>query len=152
MRIVLQRVSEASVSIDDKIINRIKHGIVVLLGIEKGDTEEQADWMAKKCCELRIFEDNEGKMNLDIDEAEGEILVISQFTLCAEINKGRRPSWSKAEEPERGEQLVDYFVDKLKNSSKKVKTGVFGAYMNVHLVNDGPVTIILERKPATREL
>ncbi|MBN1233109.1 MAG: D-tyrosyl-tRNA(Tyr) deacylase [Candidatus Coatesbacteria bacterium] len=151
MRIVLQRVSEASVSIKGKLISKINHGMLVLLGIEKGDTEEQADWMAKKCCELRIFEDNEGKMNLDIDEAEGEILVVSQFTLCAEIKKGRRPSWSKAEEPERGEQLVDYFIDKLKNSNKKVKTGVFGAYMNVHLVNDGPVTIILDKKPDIKE-
>ncbi len=145
MRAVLQRVSSASVEVGGREIARIGRGLLVLLGIEKGDTREQADWMARKCVELRIFPDDEGLMNRSIQEIYGDMLVVSQFTLCADIKKGRRPSWINAAQPDEAEVMIDYFIEQLRQLGIKVESGEFGAMMQVGLVNDGPVTIELKR-------
>jgi len=113
------------------------------VGIEKGDTEEDAHYLADKVSELRVFSDREGKMNLSIKETGGEILAVSQFTLAGSVKKGRRPSFDHAEEPEKAERLFDFFVDQLRKKNIKTETGVFGAFMDVYLVNDGPVTFII---------
>lgn len=147
MRIVLQRVSEASVTIDSKLYSKINLGFLILLGIEEEDTQEDADWLIQKVANMRIFSDDEGKMNLSIQDLKGEFLVVSQFTLHASIKKGNRPSFIKAARPEQAIPLYEYFVEQLKISSNlDVKTGVFGADMKVALVNDGPVTITMDSK------
>ena len=144
MKIVLQRVKEASVEVDGEVAGRIGPGICLLVGIEKGDSEDDAQYLAKKVVELRIFPDEEGKMNLSLQDVEGEVLAVSQFTLAGSVRKGRRPSFDKAEAPEKAERLFGCFVDLIKQRGIKVETGVFQAMMEVHLVNDGPVTFILQ--------
>jgi D-tyrosyl-tRNA(Tyr) deacylase len=143
---VVQRVSRGSVSIDGIIINSISKGYVVLLGIKNGDTEEDVEFLSDKCLNMRIFEDKEGKMNLSISEVGGEILVISQFTLYGDVQKGRRPSFTDSAPSEIAEKLYNKFIDKLKLSGLNVVTGVFGSNMLVEILNDGPVTIIVDSK------
>ena len=146
MKIVLQRVKEAAVEVQGKVVGKIGQGICLLVGIEKGDSEEDARYLAKKVTELRIFPDEEGKMNLSVLDIQGEAMAVSQFTLAGSVKKGRRPSFDKAEEPERAEKLFEYFVELIKQRGMKVETGVFQAMMEVRLINEGPVTFILESK------
>ena len=147
MRIVLQRVSEASVKIDGSIKGTIDGGLVVLLGIEAADSEVDADWLISKISGLRIFSDSEGKMNLSIKDINGAFLVISQFTLFAFTKKGNRPSYIQAARPEQAIPLYEYFESKLKSETNLiVETGTFGADMKISLVNDGPVTISIDSK------
>ncbi|MCA1731561.1 MAG: D-tyrosyl-tRNA(Tyr) deacylase [Actinobacteria bacterium] len=146
MKIVLQRVKNASVSVNGEMISEIGTGLLLLVGIAKGDTEAEADWLAGKVAGLRVFTDDEGKMNLGVREAGGEVLAVSQFTLLADVRKGKRPSFIGAAPPGEAEPLFDYFCEKLRASGiNSVKIGSFGAMMDVALVNDGPVTIVLER-------
>ncbi len=147
MRAVIQRVSEASVKINGEIKSSIGLGFMILLGIEAEDKEEDADWLCKKIIGLRVFSDEEGLMNNDLAQANGEVLVISQFTLHASYKKGNRPSFIKAAKPDQAIPLYEYFVAQLSTvTGKEVKTGEFGADMKVALVNDGPVTIIMDTK------
>ncbi len=145
MKIVLQRISEASVSVDNKIVGSANRGILLLLGISKGDTKQQAIWLAEKCVNLRIFEDSDGKMNLSTIDINGDALVVSQFTLYGDCSRGRRPSFGGAELPDRANELYLFFVEELKKHIDRVETGQFQAMMDVSLINDGPVTLILER-------
>ena len=144
MRIVLQRVKEASVTVGGETIGRIGKGLLVFLAVAKGDTPAQADHLADKLPQLRIFDDDAGKMNLSSQDVKAEFLVISQFTLYGDCRKGRRPSFDAAAEPAKGEELYNYFVARLKTSGAAVATGRFRAMMDVGLVNDGPVTLILD--------
>jgi len=146
MRIVLQRVKEASVMVDNKIVSHIQRGLCLLVGIEKGDTPADAAFLAKKTVELRIFSDAAGKMNLSVKDIDGEILAVSQFTLAGSLRKGRRPSFDKAELPEKANVIFDQFVDFIRNEGIPVGVGIFAAIMEVHLVNDGPVTFILDSR------
>ncbi len=146
MKIVLQRVKQAAVEVNKQTVGQINKGVCLLVGIEKGDTEEEALYLAHKITELRIFPDEEGKMNLSLLDIRGEVLAVSQFTLAASLKKGRRPSFDNAEDPERAENLFRFFVDTIRERGIKVETGVFGALMDVHLTNEGPVTFILEKK------
>lgn len=146
MKIVLQRVKMAKVEVEGKEVSRIGRGLCLLVGVERGDTEKEAEELARKVVELRIFPDNEGKMNLSLNQVGGEIMAISQFTLAGSTRKGRRPSFDGAEEPFRAQKLFDYFVDCLKQAGFPPKTGIFGALMEVHLINEGPVTFILESR------
>jgi D-tyrosyl-tRNA(Tyr) deacylase len=145
MRIVVQRVSNAKVTVDNKIVGSIGNGILILLGVHTDDTEAEADFLADKCSELRIFTDENGKMNRSLIDIEGEALVVSQFTLIGDCRKGRRPSFIAAASPEKGNALYRYFIERLKKRISKVETGIFGAMMQVDLCNDGPVTMILEK-------
>ena len=148
MNIVLQRVSEASVDAGGRTVGRIGPGLCLLVGIERGDLDADADSLARKCAELRIFPDEAGKMNLSLADIGGEVLAVSQFTLAASLRKGRRPSFDDAEEPARAEALFRYFADAVRRLGIKVETGVFQAVMSVRIVNDGPVTFVLSsRKP-----
>jgi D-tyrosyl-tRNA(Tyr) deacylase len=147
MKIVLQRVKEASVSVEQKTVGRIGRGLCLLVGVEKGDTEAATDYLAQKIVELRIFPDPAGKMNLSLLDIGGGVLAVSQFTLAGSIRKGRRPSFDRAEAPQRAAALFDYFVERLQAKGVEVATGVFGAIMDVLLINDGPVTLILSRDP-----
>ncbi len=144
MRAVLQRVSRAGVTVDNEKIAEIGAGLLVLLGVEQGDDEKAADYLAEKIAGLRIFEDEAGKMNLSVSDCSGELLVVSQFTLLADCRKGRRPGFSQAALPEQAEPLCRYFVECLQQKGLPVQTGRFQADMAVDLINDGPVTIILE--------
>lgn len=141
---VLQRVSKAEVLIDGKPVSRIAAGLLILLGIRRGDTEEQASDLAERCRKLRIFEDGEGKFNRSLEETRGEALVVSQFTLLADTKRGRRPSFTAAEEPDRARFLYEFFMDRLRSMAIPTRGGVFGARMDVRLENCGPVTIIME--------
>ena len=145
MRALVQRVNEASVTVDSETVGAIDQGVVVLVGVTHGDTEEEADWLARKIAGLRIFEDREGRMNVGLLDAGGEALVVSQFTLYADASKGRRPSFVDAAPPEIAEPLVEYFANALRGYHVPVEEGVFGAMMMVEIHNDGPVTIMLER-------
>jgi D-tyrosyl-tRNA(Tyr) deacylase len=145
MRALLQRVSRASVTVDGQVVGRIGRGFVVLLGITHRDGPAEADWVAAKIAGLRVFDDTAGKMNLALEDVGGELLVVSQFTLYGDARKGRRPSFTDAAPPERAEPLVDYFVERLRQSGLTVATGVFGAHMDVEIHNDGPVTLLIER-------
>ena len=145
MVIVLQKVKEASVSVQGEIEGRIGPGVCLLVGIEKGDTEEDACYLARKIAELRIFPDSFGKMNLSLCDVHGEVLAVSQFTLAGSVKKGRRPSFDKAEDPSLAEPLFLYFVEQVKTFGLKVETGVFAASMEVSLINEGPVTFILRK-------
>lgn len=145
MKIVLQRVKKASVTIDGNIVGAIDRGILILLGVHTDDTTAQADFLAQKCADLRIFPDTEDKMNLSLIDVNGEALVVSQFTLYGDCKKGRRPSYTDAAPPQKGNDLYEYFVRKMKELVPVVQTGIFGSMMDVELVNDGPVTIILEK-------
>lgn len=147
MKAVIQRVTEADVSIDNETVGKINKGFLILLGVEKGDTSLDADKLVKKIPVLRIFEDENDKMNLSCLDIDGEMLVVSQFTLCADCSHGRRPSFTNSAPPNEANKLYEYFVSELKRAGvKKVDTGRFGADMKVSLINDGPVTIILDSK------
>lgn len=144
MRAIIQRVSRAKVSVDDKIVGEIGKGILVLLGVSREDSEKQANYILDKTLNLRIFEDAEDKMNLSLLDIEGELLVVSQFTLYGDARKGRRPSFIKAALPEMANELYEYFVNEARKKIERVETGKFQAMMDVELVNDGPVTILLD--------
>lgn len=146
MKIVLQRVKEARVTVEGRVEGSIGRGLCLLVGVEKGDREVEADWLAAKVAELRIFPDENDKMNLSVKEVGGSVLAVSQFTLASSIRKGRRPSFDNAETPGRASELFDYFVRKLREKGLEVQTGVFQAMMEVHLINDGPVTFILDSR------
>jgi D-aminoacyl-tRNA deacylase len=146
VRVVLQRVKDASVTVGGERVSEIGAGLLLLVGVAVGDGEAETDWLAEKISGLRIFNDGDGKMNLSVRDVEGEILAVSQFTLLADTRKGKRPSFVGAAPPQEAERLFDYFCERLREvGAGPVKTGVFGAIMDVTLVNDGPVTIILER-------
>jgi len=143
MKIVLQRVKEAHVKVKGSTAGKIKRGYCLLVGVEKGDTKKDAEYLADKISGLRIFSDPKGKMNLSIQQIGGEILAVSQFTLAGSTKKGRRPSFDSAEKPDRAEKLFQFFVEKLRDKNIPTETGIFGALMDVSLVNDGPVTFFL---------
>lgn len=143
---LIQRVSNASVEVGSEIISTIGRGLLVFIGAEKGDSEKEIDYLARKVSQLRIFEDKDGKLNYSVKDIGGEILVVSQFTLMADCRKGNRPSFERAEVPETAKVLYELFIEKLKHSGMPVKTGVFGASMKIHLVNDGPVTIFIDSR------
>ena len=145
MKLVIQRVANAQVEVDEKIVGKINKGYLVLFGVKEGDTIEQADALADKLCKLRIFEDENEKMNLSINDIDGELLIVSQFTLYANCEKGNRPSFVEEMEPKKANEIYEYFVEKCKEKVRKVEKGVFGAHMKVSLLNDGPVTIVLEK-------
>lgn len=145
MRAVIQRVKKASVSVDQSIIGQIEQGLLVLLGIEERDSEEDSQWLIKKITAMRLFEDLEGKMNLSLSDVQGGLLVVSQFTLHASTKKGNRPSFIRAARPDIAQKLYNQFIHSLKDIYPgPVETGSFGAYMEIALVNDGPVTIIID--------
>ena len=144
MRLVLQRVSRATVTVDGEVVASIGSGLLLLVGAEHGDTTEEAQRLASKCAEMRIFRDDEGKFNRTLLEAEGEALVVSQFTLLADVRRGRRPSFTRAAAPEIAEPLVEAFAKSLHDLGVTTKTGRFGAHMDVELLNDGPVTIVID--------
>lgn len=145
MKLVIQRVANAQVEVDKKIVGKINKGFLVLFGVKEGDKQEQADALADKLCKLRVFEDENEKMNLSIKDVNGELLIVSQFTLYANCEKGNRPSFIEAMKPQRANEIYEYFVKKCKEKVEKVETGLFGADMKVSLLNDGPITIILEK-------
>lgn len=145
MRLVIQRVSEASVRVKGEIVGRIDKGLLVLCGIHSADTKEQLDWGADKLPHLRIFEDQQGKMNLSVIDVAGGILLVPNFTLAGDASQGRRPAFDRAMRPEQAEPAFHAFVARLRTSGVHVETGVFRADMKVSLVNDGPVTIVLEK-------
>jgi D-tyrosyl-tRNA(Tyr) deacylase len=147
MRVVIQRVLEASVAVDEKVVGAIKNGLLVLLGIEDADTEEDIHWLSNKIVGLRLFDDAEGVMNLSVKDIEGDILLISQFTLMASTKKGNRPSYIKASKPLVAVPLYEQMIATLTNDlGKKIQTGIFGADMKVSLINNGPVTITIDSK------
>jgi D-tyrosyl-tRNA(Tyr) deacylase len=146
MRVIVQRVSEASVSIDGEVTGAIGPGLLCLVGVGEGDTDEEARWLAHKTANLRIFADQDDRMNLSVKDIDGAVLVVSQFTLYANTRKGFRPSFVGAAPPDVAEPLVDRYTEAIKDENVPVETGVFGAYMEVSLENDGPVTIILEKE------
>lgn len=145
MKAVIQRVKFASVTIDGKIYSQINEGCLVLLGIGKNDKTENADKISEKLVNLRIFEDEQGKMSKSVKDIGGELLVVSQFTVCADLKKGNRPSFDSAMPPDEAEKLYEYTLEQIKKFDVPVKTGVFGAHMEVNLLNNGPVTFVLER-------
>ena len=147
MRIVIQKVSRASVAVENKTVATIGKGLLVLLGIEDADTDDDIDWLVKKMVQLRIFDDENGVMNLSVQDVDGDVLIVSQFTLHASTKKGNRPSYIRASKPEFAVPMYEKFILKTEeNLGKKVGTGIFGAMMEVSLVNDGPVTIIIDSK------
>ena len=143
MKLVIQRVLNANVTIENNLHSSIKKGLLVLFGVEKDDSEEMLEYFAQKLLKLRIFEDEQGKMNKSVLDISGEILVVSQFTLCADCKKGTRPSFDNAKEPKIAKEYYEKFVEILKKSALNDKTGIFGAHMKIELINNGPVTIIL---------
>jgi len=145
MKAVIQRVTSASVTVEGRVVGQIRQGIMVLLGVEKGDGEAAADWLAEKIAGLRIFGDGDGKMNLSVRDIGGALLVVSQFTLAGNCAKGKRPSFDTAAPPDEGKRLYEYFVDSARRLGLPVETGIFQADMQVALVNDGPVTFVLEK-------
>lgn len=146
MRAVIQRVTRARVTIDGEIVGEIGNGLVVLLGVARDDTKDDADYLAPKIVALRIFDDAEGRMNVSIKDIDGGLLVVSQFTLYGDVRRGLRPSWSDAAAPEIAEPLYDYFVESSRKLLGRVETGSFRKMMQVELVNDGPVTILLDSR------
>ena len=145
MRLVVQRVKNASVEVDKKTVGKIDKGYLVLLGVTHTDTREIADYIVKKLCNLRIFEDENGKMNLNIKQVDGSMLIVSQFTLYGDCTEGNRPSFTNAAKPDFANDLYEYFCDKCSENNIHIEKGIFGADMKVSLLNDGPVTIILEK-------
>jgi len=143
---VIQRAKSGSVSVDEKIISQIEFGFVILLGVTDEDDKTDADYLADKITHLRVFNDENKKMNLSIQDVKGSALVISQFTLCGDTHKGRRPSFIHAASPEKGNTLYEYFIAQIENNSVPVESGEFGAMMNVNLINEGPVTFVLDSK------
>ncbi|RYV03118.1 D-tyrosyl-tRNA(Tyr) deacylase [Shewanella sp. OPT22] len=146
MKAIIQRVKQAQVDVNNKTIGQINQGILILLGVEQQDTQQDAEQLAQRIINYRIFNDDDGKMNLNLEQIQGELLVISQFTLAADTRRGRRPSFSSAATPQHAEQLYCHFVDYCKKQNITTATGEFGADMQVSLVNDGPVTFALETK------
>lgn len=144
MKAVLQRVSSASVTVDGQRVGEIGHGLLILLGVQNGDRDEDSVYLAGKTVDLRIFEDDQGKMNRSLIETGGKALIVSQFTLFADWRKGRRPGFTRAASPAEGNRLYEHFVEQVRGRGVTVATGVFGAHMEVALVNDGPVTLILD--------
>lgn len=151
MRALVQRVSEASVTVDGRVVAAIGRGLLVLLGVTHDDGEAQAAWLARKMAGLRIFDDAQGKMNLSLADIGGEVLVVSQFTLYGDLQRGRRPSFTAAARPEHAEPLCDRFVQLLRSEGVPVQTGIFAALMQVRLVNDGPVTLWLDTAELMRK-
>lgn len=148
MKAVLQRCSRAQVVVENKVLGAINLGLLILLCVEQGDTEKDCEFLARKSIELRIFADEDGKMNRALADVGGEILLISQFTLAADWKKGRRPGFTRAASPQEGQRLYEYFAGQLEKQGIKVERGVFGAHMEVSLCNDGPVTLILDHQTA----
>ncbi|WP_312207532.1 D-aminoacyl-tRNA deacylase [Epilithonimonas hominis] len=146
MRVVIQRVSEASVKVDNQIVGEIGKGLMLLIGVDESDENTDADWLVKKIIDVRVFSDDEGKMNHSVKDINGEILCISQFTLISDYKKGNRPSYIKAARPEKAIPLFEYFKDEMKKSGLKTESGIFGADMKVSLINDGPVTLVFDSK------
>ena len=150
MRIVLQRVSQAKVEVDERVVGEIGQGLLVFLGIAQGDTLAEIEWGVNKISELRIFSDSDSKFNLSLEDVNGSALVVSQFTLLGDSQKGRRPSFIDAAPPEVAIPLYESFVSLLRNRGVTVATGIFGAKMAVHLVNEGPVTLVLDKSPSVK--
>ncbi|MAP01676.1 MAG: D-tyrosyl-tRNA(Tyr) deacylase [Flavobacteriales bacterium] len=146
MRLVLQRVKKASVFVDNKVVGEIGLGLLVLLGVEQNDDKEDVLWLVKKLLGIRVLSDENGKMNLSLKQVNGSVLVVSQFTLHASTKKGNRPSYMNAAEPKKANEFYEEFILQIKNEGVQVQTGVFGANMQVELINDGPVTIVLDSK------
>jgi D-tyrosyl-tRNA(Tyr) deacylase len=146
MRVVIQRVSEASVKVDDEIVGKIEQGLMLLIGVDESDENADADWLVKKILDVRVFTDEEGKMNHSVKDINGEILCISQFTLISDYKKGNRPSYIKAAKPDKATSLFEHFKDEMRKSGLKIESGIFGADMKVSLVNDGPVTLVFDSK------
>ncbi|REC60344.1 D-tyrosyl-tRNA(Tyr) deacylase [Chryseobacterium pennae] len=144
MKIVIQRVSEANVKVDGKTVGEIEKGLMLLVGIDENDEKADADWLVQKILNLRIFGDEDNKLNLSVKDISGEILCISQFTLIADYKKGNRPSFIKAAKPDKAVPLFDYFKEEMAKSGLKTESGIFGADMKVSLINDGPVTIVMD--------
>lgn len=144
MKVVIQRVSESHVKVDGKIVGEIGKGLMLLVGIDENDEKHDADWLVQKILNLRIFGDDEGKLNLSVVDISGEILCISQFTLIADYKKGNRPSFIKAAKPDKAIPLFEYFKEEISKSGLKTESGIFGADMKVSLINDGPVTIVMD--------
>ena len=147
MRALIQRVCGATVRVEGHAVGQIDRGLLILLGIDVDDTPQDLRYVAEKCAHLRIFEDAQGKMNLSLIDAGGQALVVSQFTLCAETRKGRRPSFNRAAPPDRAKAMYEQFVQRVRDLGIHVETGVFGAYMQVEIHNDGPVTLMIESEP-----
>lgn len=145
MKLVIQRVTNASVTVENNVVGKIEKGFLVLLGVGPEDTTAEADYLVQKLIKLRVFKDENDKMNLSIKDIEGELLIVSQFTLYADCSGGNRPSFTNAAKPEKANELYEYFIKKCKEENIKVEHGIFGADMKVELLNDGPVTILLER-------
>lgn len=150
MRAVIQRVKHASVSVDNQITGEIEQGFLVLLGVTHTDTEKEVDWLAKKITDLRVFNDSEDKMNLGLKDVNGELLIISQFTLYGNCIKGRRPAFIDAAKPDMANELYEKFLKKCKDLGFKTESGIFGADMKVELLNDGPVTLIIDTKDCSK--
>lgn len=146
MKVVLQRVSESSVKVNNEIVGEIKKGLMLLIGVDENDEKEDSDWLVKKILDVRVFSDEDGKMNHSVKDINGEILCISQFTLISDYKKGNRPSYIKAAKPDKAIPLFEYFKDELKKSGLKIESGIFGADMKVSLINDGPVTLVFDSK------
>ncbi len=146
MKALIQRVSEAKVEIEGRTTGRIGKGLLVLLCVEKGDSDKDMEYIVRKISNLRTFDDKEGKMNLSLKDISGEVFVVSQFTLAADLKKGNRPSFDNSEEPSKANELYIKVADKLRSEGLSVKTGEFAAFMQVHLINDGPVTFMLDTK------
>jgi D-aminoacyl-tRNA deacylase len=146
MKIVIQRVTHAKVEVDGKTTGAIEKGALVFFGVTHSDTLAEVKWLANKLVNLRMFADDEGKMNKSLQESKGEVLIVSQFTLYGNCSEGRRPSFTEAAEPHRAQELYELFIDEVQNMGVKVETGLFGAHMEVALLNDGPVTFVLERE------
>ena len=146
MRLLVQRVSSAQVDVDSKTVGKINNGFLVLIGVTHTDTREIADYLVKKLCNLRVFKDEKSKMNLSIKDVDGELLIVSQFTLYADCQHGNRPSFVNSAKPDMANELYEYFVERCRKEVKNVETGIFGADMKVSLLNDGPVTIMLEKE------
>ena len=146
MRLLIQRVSEASVTVDEKVVGSIQEGVLVFLGIHKDDRPEDTAYLAQKLTHLRLFKDTNDKMNLSLKDTQGSVLIISQFTLYANCSSGRRPDFFCAAPPKKAKPLYEKFIKEVKQEITKVETGIFGAHMRVHLINDGPVTFILDSK------
>lgn len=145
MKIVIQRVTNAQVEVDKKVVGKIGKGFLVLLGVTHEDTKENADYLVKKLCKLRVFSDENDKMNLSLKDVNGELLIVSQFTLYANCKDGNRPSFVEAAKPEQANELYEYFCSECEKNDIKVEKGIFGADMKVSLLNDGPVTIVIEK-------
>ena len=145
MKLVIQRVKEARVDVENKIVGKIGKGFLVLVGVSHNDTKAEADYLVKKLCNLRVFEDENEKMNLALKDVNGELLIVSQFTLYADTSNGNRPSFVQAARPEQANELYEYFCQKCQENGIKVEKGICGANMQVSLINDGPVTIIIEK-------